>query len=956
MEAAWHLHQWSRLSELIDKHPAPTSWGATNASILCSLKYKDDSSMNARIENARARLVDSLTAMTIEDSDTYAQAYKYITQLHILAEIEEAKETLCSLKGDLTPERLTSVLNEWQRRSAYVMQCTAVLEPIFIIRRGLLHLTESNLAQAPICELLLHSCRLSRLAGHLQIAWAYLVEAKALNVNHFEVAMEEARFLFEKGNQTQAIGILSTLLEERFSAKVQQLQFVIEEKKKQLPSSSAQLKESLRNEPKEEKDNFVKVQLLLADYSLRAGACSFADLYSKYNALPAIADPSEDLYYRVAIFLDNYLYSKNENLVADKVTLILQAYVRVLTQGRSHLFHVMPRMLTIWLDNAQKKVEEVTTAQQKKPNARDVLTLNRNLSNEEKEIREMNAIMRDAFSRLDHYMFYTAFAQLISRITHPNEEVFNTLKNILAELLMEYPHQCLWQSIAVYRSDQKKQQLRFTRCRTVYDIAKRKDRSGQLQILISQYEYAAAAFIKVAEDAYPPGSHSLFSQKYPFIADYFKIGVMDPTVKISSTYESDPSRPLVVVPLREMIEHALPVAIPNSLSQYPVGESSSTKSSTSIGNSSFSNIYIHSIDEQFIVMKSMVRPKKITLVASDGKRYALMCKAKDELRKDCRLMDINRMVNALLHQNADSRRRQLSVRTYNVVPLQDAGGLIEWVPNLRTYRSVLEPLMAERCLNVMSDKEWFANWIPHGTDEQKYERLVNEYFPRHPVVMADWFRRNFPDPCKWYAARLAFTHTSAVMSMVGFVLGLGDRHGENLLIDVTNGDAIHVDFNLLFNKGENLAVPEVVPFRLTRNIVNGFGVTGVEGAFRRSCETTMRVLRENEAVLHTVLQTFVHDPLLEWMHSEVRAQQLKQRQGISGSGAKPCNSMAQQQAQEAIEMIRSRLRGNIVSPRIYRNTLDSLPMSVEGQVGKLIQLASDEHNLAKMYIGWCPFL
>lgn len=72
------------------------------------------------------------------------------------------------------------------------------------------------------------------------------------------------------------------------------------------------------------------------------------------------------------------------------------------------------------------------------------------------------------------------------------------LQNILAELLMEYPHQCLWQSIAVYRSDQKKQQLRFTRCRTVYDIAKRKDRSGQLQILICQYEYAAAAFIKLA--------------------------------------------------------------------------------------------------------------------------------------------------------------------------------------------------------------------------------------------------------------------------------------------------------------------------------------------------------------------------------------------------------------------------------------------------------------------------
>lgn len=50
----------------------------------------------------------------------------------------------------------------------------------------------------------------------------------------------------------------------------------------------------------------------------------------------------------------------------------------------------------------------------------------------------------------------------------------------------------------------------------------------------------------------------------------------------------------------------------------------------------------------------------------------------------------------------------------------------------------------------------------------------------------------------------------------------------------------------------------------------------MEGAFRRSCETTMRVLREHDEALLTVLQTFVHDPLLEWMHSESRAQQYKQ--------------------------------------------------------------------------------
>ena len=51
-----------------------------------------------------------------------------------------------------------------------------------------------------------------------------------------------------------------------------------------------------------------------------------------------------------------------------------------------------------------------------------------------------------------------------------------------------------------------------------------------------------------------------------------------------------------------------------------------------------------------------------------------------------------------------------------------------------------------------------------------------------------------------YNRRLGYCHTAAVMSMVGFILGLGDRHGENILFDSTNGDCVHVDFNCLFNK------------------------------------------------------------------------------------------------------------------------------------------------------------
>ena len=47
-------------------------------------------------------------------------------------------------------------------------------------------------------------------------------------------------------------------------------------------------------------------------------------------------------------------------------------------------------------------------------------------------------------------------------------------------------------------------------------------------------------------------------------------------------------------------------------------------------------------------------------------------------------------------------------------------------------------------------------------------------------------------------------------------------------------------------------------------MVNGMGVTGVEGAFRISSEVTMQILRDNKDSLMSVLEAFVHDPLVEW--------------------------------------------------------------------------------------------
>ena len=87
---------------------------------------------------------------------------------------------------------------------------------------------------------------------------------------------------------------------------------------------------------------------------------------------------------------------------------------------------------------------------------------------------------------------------------------------------------------------------------------------------------------------------------------------------------------------------------------------------------------------------------------------------------------------------------------------------------------------------------------------------------------------------------------------------------DNLLIDFKKGEIIHIDYNVCFEKGAKLRIPEKVPCRLTQNIINIFGLTGVEGVFRLSCERTLEILRGGKETLLTLLEAFIYDPLVDW--------------------------------------------------------------------------------------------
>ncbi|KAK9117159.1 hypothetical protein Sjap_016106 [Stephania japonica] len=192
-------------------------------------------------------------------------------------------------------------------------------------------------------------------------------------------------------------------------------------------------------------------------------------------------------------------------------------------------------------------------------------------------------------------------------------------------------------------------------------------------------------------------------------------------------------------------------------------------------------------------------------------------------------------------------------------------------------------------------------------------------------------------------------YLKTAMEFVGFIVGLGDRHSMNILIDQTTAEVVHIDLGVAFEQGLMLKTPERVPFRLTRDIIDGMGVTGVEGVFRRCCEKTLSVMRSNKEALLTIIEVFIYDPLYKWALSPLKALQLQKETDddtVPNLEDSEDAYEGNKDAARALMRVKQKLEG-------YE---EGEMKSVHGQVQQLIQDAIDPERLCHMFPGWGAWL
>ena len=101
-------------------------------------------------------------------------------------------------------------------------------------------------------------------------------------------------------------------------------------------------------------------------------------------------------------------------------------------------------------------------------------------------------------------------------------------------------------------------------------------------------------------------------------------------------------------------------------------------------------IQISSLVPTLKAMSSKQRPKKLSMLGSNGQEFTFLLKGHEDLRQDERVMQLFGLVNNLLATSFETSRDNLAIQRYAVIPLSHNCGLISWVPHFDTFHNLIK--------------------------------------------------------------------------------------------------------------------------------------------------------------------------------------------------------------------------------------------------------------------------
>ncbi|OUM66587.1 hypothetical protein PIROE2DRAFT_6109 [Piromyces sp. E2] len=275
--------------------------------------------------------------------------------------------------------------------------------------------------------------------------------------------------------------------------------------------------------------------------------------------------------------------------------------------------------------------------------------------------------------------FLTLIYQLSARMSLTNADKKSkyfvlTINALIQKMILDHPYHCLYQIIALRNGD----------ILSSYDIQYFSSPEKRLQHLnsgiINQQTklriQAAAAML-----------HSVKKHRN-------LVQVIQEIEYLSEAYIELAGLKFNANDRKKLINNKKPIAFGSKLKLSKVKELErvpiTTKTLPVDPTCTYENIvYVKAYKSSFQLIGGINLPKVIECIGSDGNTYKQLVKGSDDLRQDAVLSKIFNLVNILLNKNQSTRKRQLSIRTYHIIPLSPRSGIIEWVQNTIPFGTYL---------------------------------------------------------------------------------------------------------------------------------------------------------------------------------------------------------------------------------------------------------------------------
>ncbi|CAF1289857.1 unnamed protein product [Rotaria sordida] len=582
---------------------------------------------------------------------------------------------------------------------------------------------------------------------------------------------------------------------------------------------------------------------------------------------------------------------------------------------------------------------------------------------------EVNKTLKKNLLKISTYFFLPFVYQMAARMALTNDKLPLTFHSILLEYLsrciIDHPHHVLPVIFALANAhkdahiNQQSSTTTTKKINTIGIIQLNNEINNDARSRAAQYLLDECAKVKP----------QLVDQMRKLNDAYIEAAYWDvtPTKTDQQGKDTNGKNPIFSKHLRLMhIKDFHEVAVPTIT--IPVANDGIYKNIETIKN----------FNSEYAMVGGVNAPKKILCHSSTGRQLSQLLKGKDDLRQDAVMQQLFTVVNRLLDKDDLTCHRSLNIRTYKVVPLTQKSGVLEWCEGTITFGDYLTKVPDGAHQRYHPD-DWTAmdcrRHIHKNTNSGKDERkrAFMHACSRLQPVFRYFFYEYYNKPSIWHRKKQAYAKSVATSSIVGYIVGLGDRHVQNILIDTQTAEVIHIDLGVAFDQGKMLPIPESIPFRLTRDIIDGLGICGTEGLFKKSCEITLELMRQYADALITIIEVFLYDPLYQWQLSPQKALQLQQQfdktndsvasslTRFSGKGSMLPPSSSATSSNIGGESVTTDT--NKMAERLLLGLRQKLQgverlnqMTIKAHVNMLIQEATSIENLSQLFAGWQPYL